>query len=138
ANAVVVDRAADLVEEEHGEVLGRRVQLDVERRELVDVLVVEVVDDALGRVLEVAKVDEQADVVQSLAADMHLDLVVVAVRVLALSAVPAQRMRARKLHLDADFVHVDLPSSAPLRRKKHYSIVAGLRPGNRRQAWPTG
>jgi hypothetical protein len=104
-NSIRIDLPTDFGVEELREVLGRRVEVFVEGRKLVDVLVIEVVDDALGRFLELAKIDEEADVVESLAADVDLDLIIVAVRVLTLAAIAAERMGARKLHLDTYFMH---------------------------------
>src|SRR4029079_10533236 len=120
---------------EHREVLGRWVELDVERGEIVDVLVVEVINDALRRIFQLAEIDEQADVVELVTAHVDFDLVVVTVRVLALPTVPAQRMSARKLHLDRALVHRISPRTDSLHRSKHSSIVAARRPSNRRELW---
>src|SRR5687768_2500382 len=66
------------------QIFSRRVQLLVERRELVDVSMVEVFYDLIRGGLEVNEVDQQSDVVELLAAGVDLDLVIVTVKVLAL------------------------------------------------------
>src|SRR5262249_8596943 len=89
----VVDLPADFMQEIAGQMFGRRVQLDIEWREGIDVPVVEIVDDTPCRILEIFEIDPKADLVELIAAHVDLDAIVVSVRVLTLPTVSAQRMR---------------------------------------------
>src|ERR1700722_838406 len=72
-----------------GEVFGRGVERG-ERLEVVDHLVVEVFDDGAHDLLEQLEVEEQAGFVEVSALEGDEDLVVVAVRVLALATIVAE------------------------------------------------
>jgi len=65
---------------------------------------VEILDDLVGGRFKIAEIDEQANIIQLLTACVDLDLVVVAVQVLALSLVPTQLVRRREVALDHDLV----------------------------------
>src|SRR5688572_31347138 len=86
-HAVVADSAVKVFDKVPGDVLGGRVQLFVEGRQLVKVAVVEIGDDLVGRLLQVAEIDQQADIVQLLAAGKYLDLIIMSVQVLTLSLI---------------------------------------------------
>ena len=55
--------------------------------------------------LEMSEVNQHPDFVEPIPADVDFDLPVVAVQVLTLSAVPAQRVSGGELFFDHDFVH---------------------------------
>src|SRR5688500_16965727 len=60
----VGDACIKILEEIAGQVLGRRVKLLVKRRQLVQIAVVEIFDYLVGGGFEVAKIDEQTDIIQ--------------------------------------------------------------------------
>lgn len=90
---IVADPRIEIFANVCGEVLCRRVEFFIERRKFVQIPVIQVVDDLVGRVFQIAKVDEQSDIVQLRSAGVDLDLVVVSVQILAFSLVTAQLMR---------------------------------------------
>src|SRR3954454_1643259 len=82
----------DLLEDVLGEELGRGVAL-VERRDLVDHLVVEGADDLLHHRLEVGEVEHHAQGVELARLEVHPHPVVVPVQVLAPAGVPPDGVR---------------------------------------------
>ena len=94
ADALVADAGGDALQDVAGEVFSRRVQLDIKRREFVDVAVVKILYDLIRCRLKLHEVNEQTDVIQLAPARVDFNLLVMAVQVLALPLVAAQLMRA--------------------------------------------
>src|SRR5512146_2447128 len=104
ATGYVAEARVGFVVEVLGKVFGGRVELG-EGAEIVDHLVIEVVDHVLHDELEVLEVEEQAGVIKFAPGERHPDLVIMSVRVLALSLVIAQVMTCGKTVFYCDFVH---------------------------------
>ena len=79
-HAIVAHSLRDALQHVLREILGRRLQL-IERRQFVDVAVVQVGDNFIRGRFQFHKVDQQSDIIQLTAARVDLDLVVVAVQV---------------------------------------------------------
>ena len=86
------------------DVFRRRVQR-VERRKLIQVLVIERPDHFLDHALQVDEIVEQPVGVELLAGEDHAHFVIVAVQILAFSLVIAQVVGRGKCFVNADFVH---------------------------------
>ncbi len=102
--AVVVDLRADFAQEPRGEFLCRRVDL-VERRQFVDVFVIEIVYEFFRRGFKVAEINQHPAFVEPFAARVDFDFIVVSMQVGALAYVITQQVRRRKTHLNQDFMH---------------------------------
>ena len=96
--------AIGLVVEILGDVFGRGIERG-EGLEVVQHLVVDAVDDRAQHVLEQLEVEEQSGFVERGAGQRDADLVVVAVRVLALAFVVAEIVAGGEIRLHGDFVH---------------------------------
>src|SRR3984885_8655523 len=90
AGSHVVKLRAGLLVEVFGEVFGAGVDLFIEGREVVDHEVVEVLHGGAHDLLEELEVEEHAGLVELFSDEGDEDLVVVAVRVLALAAIVAE------------------------------------------------
>src|SRR5208282_3586513 len=86
------------------EILGGGVE-DGEGLDLVDHLVVETVDGVLHHVFQIFEIEQQAGLVEFGAREGHTNLVIVAVRVLALALVVAQVVPCRECVFDGNFKH---------------------------------
>src|ERR1035437_3424159 len=95
---------AGLVVEVFGQVLGRGVENN-EGLEVVEHLVVNALDDRAQQMLEQLEVQQQAGRVQLRPGQGDADLVVVAVRVLALALVVAEVVSGGETCLHGDFKH---------------------------------
>lgn len=91
-NAVVGDACVEVFEKVAGQVFSRRVKFLVKGRQFIDISVIEVCNDLVGSRFEIAKIDEQTNIIQLLAAGENLDLIIVPMQVLALPLIPAQLM----------------------------------------------
>ena len=103
ADAVVADAGVQVLQKITGKIFGRRIELLVEGRQFVQIAVIEIFNDLVGRFLEIAEIDKQADVIQFLAAGKDLDLVIVAMQVLALPFVAAQLVGGGEIAFDHYF-----------------------------------
>jgi hypothetical protein len=57
-DAIVVNPPADFVKEIPRQVLRGRIELEIERRQVVDVLMIEIVDNLSGRRFQIFEIDE--------------------------------------------------------------------------------
>lgn len=71
------------------DVLGRRIELVVKGRKFVKIAVIEVGDYLISGGFEIAEIYQKADIIEFLASSKYLDLVVVAMQVLAFPFVSA-------------------------------------------------
>ena len=101
----MVELGAGLLVEVFGEVFCRGVDLGDEGLEVVDHAVVEVVDGGAHDLLEEFEVEQHAGFVELLAYEGDEDLVVVAVRVLALATIVAEVVAGRKTGFYSNFEH---------------------------------
>jgi hypothetical protein len=65
---------------------------------------VQIVDNFPRRRLQILEIDQQPDLIQLLSTNVDLDLIVMAVRILALSLVASERVRRGETHLDHYFM----------------------------------
>lgn len=98
------ERLGHFVMEEFGEVFGAGVD-GIERRNLIEEAVVELIDPRLQRFFDDLKFDEHAQVVEGIAFDGDLDAVVVAMDIGALAGVVLEEVSSGEGLLDDDFVH---------------------------------
>lgn len=82
------------------DILGGRIELVVKGRKFVKIAVIEVGDYLISGGFEIAEIDQKAYVIEFPSAGKYLDLVVVAVQVLAFPFVSAQLVRRREIAFD--------------------------------------
>jgi hypothetical protein len=103
-HALVADLAIEVFKDKPSEILCRRIQFLIKRRQLVDIAMIEIFDDGVGRFFQIDKIDQEADVILLFAFRKYLEPIIMAVKVLALSLVAAQLVRAREIAFDHYFV----------------------------------
>lgn len=91
--------------EEFGEVFSAGVD-GIERRDLIEEAVVELIDPRLQRFFDDLEFDEHAEVIEGIAFDGDLNAVVVAMNVGALAGVVLEEVGSGEGLFNDDFVHL--------------------------------
>ena len=84
---------------------------------------VDAIDDGAQHLLQQLEVEEQTGLVERGAGQRDADLVVVAVRVLALAFVVAEIVAGGEIRLDSNFVHVRLLDPARARGPHFFILI---------------
>src|SRR5579875_217285 len=100
--------ARSLIVDVTRQIFRRRIER-IERRKLVEILVIKRSDDGPNHLLEIDEIVEQAGGIKFLAGKDDANLVIMAVEIFALALVIAQVVRGGKRLFDANFVHEPSP-----------------------------
>jgi hypothetical protein len=121
-----VQTAVGFVVKIFGQIFCRRVQIG-ERLYLINHLMIQTVDDRLHHVTQIFEIEEQTGFVEFLASEGDPNLVVVAVRILALPTVTTQVVPCGERIFDSDLEHYPprncIPKSRDERDKSNPRIL---------------